>query len=69
MRNESDIRMTKFKAALAHYRNGDPSALTGCQISAEELATIGVLAKVTGDTFTYAVTQRLLASMKINRNR
>jgi len=68
MRNESDIRMANFKAALQQCRNGDPFALTGCQISLEELATISVLAKATGDTFTYGVTQRLLASMKINRS-
>jgi len=45
------MRMAKFKAAVAQCRKGNVSALTGCQISAEELATIGVLAKVTGDTF------------------
>jgi hypothetical protein len=60
MPTESDMRMAKLKAAIDRCRQGDASELLGIEISPADLLTIGALAKATGDTFTYRLTQRLL---------
>ena len=67
MQTLSDVRMAKFKAAINRCRSGDLSALCDIEIALAELITINALAKATGDAFTYSLTQRLLASMKIGR--
>ena len=68
MLTESDIRMAKLKAAINRCRDGNLSALFDLEISHTELITISALAKATGDTFTYSLTQRLLASITIRKN-
>ena len=57
----------KFKAAVNRCRKGDLGALFGIEISLAELVTVSALAKAAGDTFTYGLTQRLLASMDDRR--
>jgi len=63
MPTESDERMAKFKAAINEWRNGDPAALVGIDVTPAELLTISALAKANGDNFAYLLTQRLLARM------
>ena len=67
MLTPSDVRMAKLKAAINQCRHGDVSAMFGIEAACADLVTISALAKATGDTFTYRLTQQLLASMKIAR--
>jgi hypothetical protein len=60
MPTESDERMANLKSAINRCRKGDARALLGIEMSPAELITISALAKATGDTFTYRLTQRLL---------
>ena len=59
---ETDARMAMLKAAIERCREGDLSALEGCQITHEELQTISALAKATGDAWTFSVAQLMLDS-------
>ena len=68
MPTPSDERMAKLKAAINQCRDGDLGALFELEISHTELVTISALAKATGDTFTFGLTQRLLRSMKTGKD-
>ena len=67
MRTESDVRMAKFKAAMTQYREGDVSALMGCDITPTELMTISALAKASGDAVTFGLAQRFLNTWSKSR--
>lgn len=63
MLTPSDERMAKLKAAINRTRDGDLTALLNCDVTPEDLVTIGALAKATDDAFTYDLTQQLLDQM------
>ena len=68
MPRPSDEHMVKLKAAINRCRDRDVSAMFSLKVASPDLITLNALAKATGDTFTYRVTQGLLAAMKLGRS-